>query len=241
MRPSADRLQLVPQPPLPQVPGHRRRASGWRPGKPSCSPHRTFTSSSRFPAALGPIALQNPREVYGLLFGPPPRPCGRSPPTPSTSGPRSAFLAVLHTWGQNLNTTPTSIASSPAAGSRPTEPLGRRPHGVLPPGPRPQPCLPGQVPRPAPGRLRRGKLSFHGQARRAGRRRTVPRGSPPVVQTEWVVYAKPPFGGAGTGAEVPGPVHPQGGDQQPPAGRPGGRPGHVPMEGLRRTAAGKAS
>src|SRR6266567_3191862 len=34
--------------------------------------------------------------------GPPPRPCARSPPIPSTWGAEIGFFAVLHSWGSNL-------------------------------------------------------------------------------------------------------------------------------------------
>jgi hypothetical protein len=34
---------------------------------------------------------------------PPPKPCCKSPPTPRHLGARIGFLAVLHTWGQNLH------------------------------------------------------------------------------------------------------------------------------------------
>ena len=221
------------------APSARPRAAARVAGGPrgaSCCRSTYFHVVFTLPAALGPIALQNPRVVYGLLFRAAAETLLQVAADPKHLGAEIGFLAVLHTWGQNLQHHPHVHCVVAGGGLSPD---GSRwvacRAGLLPAGARAQPRLPGQVPGRAPRRLRPGAArASTGQLGRAGRPGRVPTaGSPTVARTEWVVYAKPPFGGPGAGAEVPGPVHPPGGDQQPPAGRPGGRPGHVPLEGLR--------
>ena len=43
--------------------------------------------------------------------------------------------------------------------------------------------------------FREGKLSFHGELKPLGEKRTFFDWLARVAETEWVVYAKPPFGG----------------------------------------------
>ena len=54
------------------------------------------------PHQLGPLALQNPRIVYGILF----RAVGETllEVGEKRLAARCGFLAVLHTWGQTLGT-----------------------------------------------------------------------------------------------------------------------------------------
>ena len=143
----AGRLQLLPQPPLPQVPGQRRRRMDG--GPPSRTPARrvlsTSSSPSRRPSTRSPC--RTPESSTACSSGPPPRPCSRSPPIPTTSGPTSASSPSSTPGARTSSITPTSIASSQAAGSPPTAlAVGRLPARILPPGPRPQPRLPGQIP-----------------------------------------------------------------------------------------------
>ena len=199
--------------------------TGWRPARRNSCPSSTSTSSSPCPAALGPIALQNPRVVYGLLFRAAAETLQQVAADPEHLGAEIGFLAVLHTWGQNLQHHPHVHCVVPGGGLSPDAlALGRLPAGILPAGPRPQPRLPGQVPVAAPGRLRPGAARLPRQAQPAGRPGRIPtparRQCPDRVGRLRQAALRRP----GAGAEVPGPVHPPGGDQQPPAGRPGGRP-----------------
>ena len=73
--------------------------------------------------------------------------------------------------------------------------MGRLPAGLLPAGPRPQPRLPGQIPAAAPHRLRPGRLAFHGKLAPLADPAEFRRRLADSARTEWVVYAKPPFGG----------------------------------------------
>ena len=155
--------------------------------------HVVFT----LPAALGPIALQNPRVVYGLLFKAAAETLRQIAADPKHLGAEIGFLAVLHTWGQNLQHHPHVHCVVPGGGL-----VARRlALGPLPPGF----FLPVRVlSRVFRGkflallkrRLRSREALLPRQARRAWPTRASSKaGSPPVPQTEWVVHAKPPFGG----------------------------------------------
>jgi hypothetical protein len=115
---------------------------------------------------------------------------------PKHLGAEIGFLAVLHTWGQNLQHHPHVHCVVPGG-------------GLAPDGSRWVACrrgffLPVRVlSRVFRGkflaRLRaafdRGKLSFHGQLAALADPGEFRRRLAAVAGTEWVVYAKPPFGG----------------------------------------------
>src|SRR5262249_22388544 len=54
------------------------------------------------PAALGPVALRNPRAVYGLLMRAAAKTLLEVAANPDHLGAEVGVLAVLHTWGQSL-------------------------------------------------------------------------------------------------------------------------------------------
>ena len=60
--------------------------------------HVVFT----LPEVIGPIALQNPRVVYGILFQAAAETLSQIAADPKHLGAEIGILAVLHTWGQNL-------------------------------------------------------------------------------------------------------------------------------------------
>ena len=148
------------------------------------------------PAILGPIALQNPREVYGILFRAAAETLQQIAADPKHLGAEIGFLAVLHTWGQNLDHHPHVHCVVPGG-------------GISPDGSRWIACRPGFF---LPVRVLsivfrgkflallrnafdRGKLSFHGKQRVLADAGEFQRLLAASAQTEWVVYAKPPFGG----------------------------------------------
>jgi hypothetical protein len=154
--------------------------------------HVVFT----IPAALAPIALQNPRVVYGLLFRAAAEALQQIAADPEHLGAEIGFLAVLHTWGQNLQHHPHVHCVVPGGGPSPD-------------GSRWVPCRPGFfLPVRVLGRLFRGKflallkaafdggkLSFHGQLAELAEPAEFRRALAATANLEWVVYAKPPFGG----------------------------------------------
>jgi hypothetical protein len=154
--------------------------------------HVVFT----LPAALGPIALQNQREVYGLLFRAAAETLQQIAADPKHLGAQIGFVAVLHTWGQNLQHHPHVHCVVPGG-------------GLSPDGSRWIPCKPGFfLPVRVLSRVFRGKflalikaafdqgkLSFHGKLAGLADAAEFQRGLAASAQTEWVVYSKPPFGG----------------------------------------------
>jgi hypothetical protein len=154
--------------------------------------HVVFT----LPSQLAPLALQNPRVVYALLFRAVSETLLQVAATPRHLGARIGFLAVLHTWGQTLVHHPHVHCVVPAG-------------GLAPDGSRWIGCRPGFfLPVRVLGRLYRGKLlallraahaagrlEFHGELERLRGREAFGRLLDEVRVLEWVVYAKPPFGG----------------------------------------------
>ena len=154
--------------------------------------HVVFT----LPRALGPIALANPREVYGTLMRAAAETLIEVAADPKHLGAEIGVLAVLHTWGQNLELHPHVHCVVPGGGLSAD---GRRWIGS-----RPDFFLPVRV----LSRVFRGKfvaglraafvsgrLRFPGELAPLADPRGFDRLVSEAVATDWVVYAKPPFGG----------------------------------------------
>ena len=92
--------------------------------------HIVFT----LPAALNPIALAGPREVYGLLMRAAAETLIEVAADPRHPGAEVGVLAVLHTWGQNLEPHPHVHCVVPGGGPSPdgTRRVGSRPGFFLP-------------------------------------------------------------------------------------------------------------
>ncbi|HMB04773.1 MAG TPA: IS91 family transposase, partial [Isosphaeraceae bacterium] len=154
--------------------------------------HVVFT----LPAVLGPIALQNPREVYGILFRAAAETLQQIAADPKHLGVEIGFLAILHTWGQNLEHHPHVHCVVPGG-------------GLAPDGSRGIACPPGfflpvrVLSRVFRGKFlallghafEQGKLSFHGKLRALADAGAFQRRLAASAESEWVVYSKPPFGG----------------------------------------------
>jgi Putative transposase/Transposase zinc-binding domain len=154
--------------------------------------HVVFT----LPSALAPIALQNQREVYGLLFRAAAETIRQIAADPKHLGAEIGFLAILHTWGQNLQHHPHVHCVVPAV-------------GMAPDGSRWIACRSGFfLPVRVLSRVFKGKflallrtafdqgrLSFHGKLAALALPREFQLQLAVSARTEWVVYAKPPWGG----------------------------------------------
>jgi hypothetical protein len=154
--------------------------------------HLVFT----LPNAVGPLALQNPSRVYGALFRAAADSLAELAADPKHLGAEVGFLAVLHTWGQTLTLHPHVHCVVPGG-------------GLSPDGQRWVPCRPGFfLPVRPLSRLFRGKylaalhrLHQQGCLVLAGTQadladpRRFARWLDELRGSEWVVYAKPPFGG----------------------------------------------
>jgi hypothetical protein len=77
--------------------------------------HVVFT----LPQLIAPLALQNQRLVYGILFRAAAETLLRIGADPRHLGARIGFLAVLHTWGQNLHHHPHLHCVVPGGGIPP--------------------------------------------------------------------------------------------------------------------------
>ena len=157
--------------------------------------HVVFT----LPQVLRPLALHNPRVVYGLLFQAASRTLLEVAANPRHLGAQIGFLAVLHTWGQTLTHHPHIHCVVPAGGIAPdgSRWVSSSPHFFLPVR--------------VLSRLFRGKylallrqafddkrLCFHGSIEPLGKRPGFLALVSQARDTEWVVYAKRPFGGPAT-------------------------------------------
>lgn len=154
--------------------------------------HLVFT----LPSAIGPLGLQNPSLVYGALFRAAADSVSALAADPKHLGAEVGFLAVLHTWGQTLTLHPHIHCVVPGG-------------GLSLDGQRWVSCRPGFLLPVRPlSRLFRGKYlatlqQFHRQGRLvlAGTQAELldPRRFAQWIDelrgSEWVVYAKPPFGG----------------------------------------------
>jgi Putative transposase/Transposase zinc-binding domain len=154
--------------------------------------HVVFT----LPHEIGPLALQNQRQIYGMLFQAAAESLRTIAADPRHLGAQIGFLSVLHTWGQNLHLHPHVHCVVPGGGLSPD-----RSQWIA--------CRPGFfLPVRVLGRLFRAKflsflhdaydrrqISFHGQQRYLEDPTIFQQMVTALKEKNWVVYAKPPFGG----------------------------------------------
>ena len=154
--------------------------------------HVVFT----VPQLVAPLALQNQRLVYGILFRAAAETLLQIAADPRHLGARLGFLAVLHTWGQNLHHHPHLHCIVPGGGIAPDHcrwiPCRRQflfPVKVL------SRLFRAKFLAYLQTAFRDGKLGFHGELKSLGEKRNFVAWLKRLAATEWVVYAKPPFGG----------------------------------------------
>jgi Putative transposase/Transposase zinc-binding domain len=155
--------------------------------------HVIFT----LPHQLAPLALQNPRTIYSILFRAVAESLSEMAADPKRLGARIGFLAVLHTWNQRLDHHPHVHCVVPAGGLSPDGQHWRASKNIkffLPVKPL--------------GKLFRkkflyylqeafaaGQLEFFGQLRELAHPARFQEQLAALDRIKWVVYAKPPFGG----------------------------------------------
>jgi hypothetical protein len=154
--------------------------------------HVVFT----LPAPAAEIAFQNKAAVYAILFRAAAETLRTIAADPKHLGAEIGFIAVLHTWGQNLQHHPHIHCLVPGG-------------GVSPAGERWVACRPGFfMPVRVLSRLFRrlfleklkaafeaGKLSFFGMLADLAAAPVFARCLTELRRAEWVVYAKRPFAG----------------------------------------------
>ena len=154
--------------------------------------HVVFT----LPHQLSPLALQNKKVLYDLLFRASAETLLEVAADPKHLGAQIGFLSVLHTWGQNLLAHPHVHCLIPAGGLSPDHTRWIHPR------------YPFFLPVRVLSRVFRGKFvaglkrQFQmGQLTFAGSLQLLPHEKAfrsclrPLFREDWVVYAKPPFGG----------------------------------------------
>jgi len=154
--------------------------------------HVVFT----LPEQIVPIAFQNPKTVYGILFRAAAQTLLTIARDPRHLGAELGILAVLHSWGQTLQHHPHVHCVVPGG-------------GLAPDGTRWVACRPGFfLPVRVLSRLFRrlflegleaafaaGKLGFFNALADLARPAAFARRLAALRQRDWVVYAKRPFAG----------------------------------------------
>ena len=149
------------------------------------------------PRELAPLALQNKREIYSLLFRASAETLLAVARDPQHLGAEIGFFSVLHTWNQQLMHHPHVHCVVPAGGLTPDHTRWI----AAPPGF----FLPVKVlSRVFRGKFVAGLRELHATGRLEFHGGLAPLQSPPALaamlrslfRSDWVVYAKRPFGGA---------------------------------------------
>ncbi len=154
--------------------------------------HVVFT----LPHSLGPLALQNQRVFYSILFRAASETLIQIGADPKHLGARIGFLAVLHTWGQNLHFHPHLHCVIPGGGIAADDScwISCRQQFLFP-----VKVLSRLFRAKFVGWLKRAfhqaEFRFHGKLRHLAKNRNFFSWLKEIARSEWVVYAKPPFGG----------------------------------------------
>jgi len=154
--------------------------------------HVVFT----LPHRLAPLALQNKKIIYGLLFRASAETLLEIARDPKHLGADIGFFSVLHTWNQKLEHHPHVHCVVPAGGLSPNH------TGWI------KPRYPFFLPVKVLGRVFRGKfvsalrrayrhgqLGFHGQLHFLAHPKAFSSWIRQLFRLDWVVYCKRPFGG----------------------------------------------
>jgi Putative transposase/Transposase zinc-binding domain len=160
---------------------------------PAAYAHLVFT----LPHELAPLAMQNKRVIYDLLFKASAATMTEVARNPAHLGVDVGFFSVLHTWNQKLEHHPHVHCVVPAGG------LTRDRKRWVSSSPRfflPVPVLKEVFRAKMVEGLRQAfgaaKLSFHGQLKPLRRPKVFSELLRQTFRKDWVVYCKRPFGGA---------------------------------------------
>jgi hypothetical protein len=154
--------------------------------------HVVFT----LPAQLAPLALQNKKLLYGLLLRASAETLLEVARDPRHLGAEIGFFSVLHTWSQKLTLHPHVHCVIPAGGLSldhthwvksqnrfflPLKVLSRVFRGKFVAG--------------LKQAFQSGQLQFHGNLAPLAQPKTFAAWLRSLFRKDWVIYAKPPFGG----------------------------------------------
>jgi Putative transposase/Transposase zinc-binding domain len=159
---------------------------------PTCYVHVVFT----LPRELAPLALQNKKVLYDLLFRSSAETLLEVARDPKHLGAQIGFFSVLHTWNQKLELHPHVHCVVPAGGLSadhshwiktryafflPVKVLSR--------------VFRGKFVAALKRAFRDGRLQFHGDLTPLAQPKTFSSWLRPLFRKDWVVYSKRPFGG----------------------------------------------
>jgi len=155
--------------------------------------HVVFT----LPAQIARLALENPKQIYSILFRTAAATLLETAADPRWLGAHIGFLAVLHTWGQNLHLHPHLHCVVPGGGISldGARWIGCRKSSFF---------LPVRVLshrfrksflRTLQRAFRSGAVRFHGDLKSLSESAAFTALCDQAAATDWVVHVKPPFGG----------------------------------------------
>jgi len=157
--------------------------------------HVVFT----LPHELGPLALQNKRVVYGILFRAAAQTLLEIAADPKHMGAKIGCLVVLHTWGQNLMHHPHVHSIVTGGGLSPNGSRwiygkqSKRRKPFFAPGEVLSRVFRGKFIDFLKQAFASGKLAFHGRLKSLGDEAAFEQLLNKAVRHDWVVYAKRPF------------------------------------------------
>jgi hypothetical protein len=163
--------------------------------------HVVFT----LPEEIARIAYYNAREVYAILFRMVAQTMLTIARDPQHLGAEIGFFAILHTWGQNLLHHPHIHCVVPGGGLSPDHDrwIACRPGFFLPV--QVLSCLFRRLFLEAlEAAFDQGKLRFFGELEELRDAEKFTAYLAPLHDKDWVVYAKPPFGGPAQALEYLG-------------------------------------
>jgi Putative transposase/Transposase zinc-binding domain len=154
--------------------------------------HVVFT----LPQRLAPLALQNKKVIYDLLFRASAETLLEVARDPRHLGAEIGFFTVLHTWSQKLGLHPHVHCVIPAGGLLPDHTHWVKSRDrfflsihVL------RRIFRGKFVAALKQAFRDNKLVFHGDLTLLAQPKTFAAWLRPLFRKDWVVYSKPPFGG----------------------------------------------
>ena len=154
--------------------------------------HVVFT----LPRELAPLALQNKKVIYDLLFRASAETLLEVARDPKHLGAEIGFFSVLHTWSQKLELHPHVHCVVPAGGlsTDHTHWIKTRYAFFLPVKVLSR-IFRGKFVAALKRAFRDGQLQFHGDLAPLARPKTFSSWLRPLFRKDWVVYSKRPFGG----------------------------------------------
>jgi hypothetical protein len=154
--------------------------------------HVVFT----LPRLLAPLALQNKKVIYDLLFRTSAETLLEIARDPKHLGAEIGFFSVLHTWNQKLELHPHVHCVVPAGGlsADRTRWIKSRDDFFLPVKVL-SPVFRGKFHEALKRAFENGQLSFHGDLKLLAQPKTFAAWLRLLFRKDWVVYAKRPFGG----------------------------------------------